>query len=121
MNPKTKFTAFRTAMPIQARAKETNSAVTVTLLPCAGTKKLRYPTRGSVELAEPSTRKNMIPELMRARPDARLIIEPGRLKFFTTIRATVMSARSVSSERKVGSANPVCVIMELVCGMLSRA
>ncbi len=63
----------------------------------------------------------MMPELIRARPDARLIIEPCRLKFFTTIKTTVKRAKSVSSERKVGSANPVCVIMELVCGMLRRA
>ncbi len=121
MKPKTKFADFRTAMPIQAIAKETNSAVTAILLPCTGTKKLRYPRRGCVEFAEPSTRKNMIPELMRARPDARLIIEPGRLKFFTTIRTTVRTAKSVSSERKVGSANPVWVIMELVCGLLRSA
>ena len=62
----------------------------------------------------------MIPELMRAKPDAKLIIEPGRLKFFTTIKATVTRANSFSSERKVGSASPVCVIMELVCGLLRR-
>jgi len=66
-------------------------------------------------------RKNMIPELMRANPDARLIIVPGRLKFLMTMSATVTRANMVRYERKVGSARPVCVSMEFVWALVRRA
>ena len=63
----------------------------------------------------------MMPELMRAKPDARLIRLPGRLKFLMTMSATVTSANTVRYEMNVGSASPVCVSMELVCGFARRA
>ncbi len=66
-------------------------------------------------------RKNMMPELMRAKPDARLITVPGRLKFLMIMRAIVTMANMVRLERNVGSASPVCVRMELVWGFVRRA
>lgn len=95
MKPRTRFVAFSPATASQIRAKETNSTVTVIALPCAGTRKVRKPSLAAGELGDPRRKKKITPEQMRARPDARWIIELGRVKFLTTVRTTISIAKRV--------------------------
>ena len=114
MKPSTRFVAFIPATRIQMRASETYSTVTESLLPPTFMRNVRKPKRGSVALTEPNKTKKRMPELIRAKPEARLMIEPGRLKFFAITRNTVKKAKRVNSERKAESPIPYCVRIAFV-------
>lgn len=117
----TTLIALSPATKSHIRASPMYSKVKAILVPLTGINKLVSPNRGPAPFREPSKRKKPIPKPMSVRPATKFMMEPGLLKFLTTVRPMIRMARMRNSERAIASRSPVCVTTPLVWGSVRRA